>query len=205
MPRHLTILAVTLLLLSGCCSITSVHPLENLQPAPYDARIEGVWIYEAKDGHFFLHLGKATDNRIEVLAVEHEKGVAMSHEGFMVSGIEINHHYYLDLDLQALPERHRDGQSGHLILKYDLTDSNTLVFSMLNLEPLVAAIGAKALAGEITYDRTPASPQTTPPVTPPPKAECARITDTSAHLHRFIANSDPDKLFSSAIVFKRVR
>ena len=121
-----------------------------------------------------------------------------------MSGVRINTHYYLDIDTSELTPKHQEGQKGHVIITYSLPDNNTLVVSMLDLDPVAAAIQAKQLAGEIMYQEPPDPTKKPAPAPQGPKVECAQITDSSDNLIAFISASDPGRLFKSVMTFRRV-
>jgi len=204
MPRSIALIASLLLIVNACCPMTSMHPLGDPQRADHDSRLEGVWRQDFEQDYVMLHIGKAPNGRIQVIAVEHSEDGKMDYDGFTVSGIRLKNHYYLDIDTAQLTPKHREGQQGHVIIAYRLPDDNTLDVAMLDLDPVAAAIQAKKLAGEITYQKnaTPAKASTSAPQSP--KVECAHITDTSDNLIKFISDSDPGQLFKSVMIFKRV-
>lgn len=204
MPRSISLIASLLLIVNACCPLTSVHPLGDPQKADCDSRLKGVWRQDFEQDYVMLHIGKAHNGRIQVVAVEHTEDGKVDYDGFTVSGIRLKNHYYLDIDTAELTPKHQEGQKGHVIIAYSLPDDNTLVFGTLNLEPVAAAIQAKKLAGNISYQKT-AAPSKEPASAPPnPKIECAYITDTSDNLTKFIVDSDPGRLFKSEMTFKRV-
>jgi hypothetical protein len=193
-----------LLLVNACCPLTSVHPLGDPQKSDYDSRLAGVWRQDIEKDYVMLHIGRAHNGRMQVIAVEHDEGGKVDYDGFAVSGQRLNHHYYIDIDTAELTPRHREGQQGHVIVSYHLPDENTLVIGALELNAVAGAIRAEKLAGEITYQRT-APPSSAPaPAPQSPKIECAYITDTSVNLAKFIAGSDPGQLFKPILTFKRV-
>jgi hypothetical protein len=204
MPRATLLLTSMLLLLNACCPLTSVHPLGDPQKSDYDARLEGVWRQEFEKDYVMLHIGKAQNGRIQVIAVEHDADGKVDYDGFTVSGVRLNNHYYLDIDIAELTPKHQESQKGHVIISYSLPDDNTLAIVMLDLDPVAAAIQAKKLTGEITYqkDSKPSKKSTSAPQSP--KIECAYITDTSDNLKRFISASNPGQLFKTVMTFKRV-
>jgi hypothetical protein len=204
MTRSMLTIASLLLLVSACCPLTSVHPLGDPHKSDYDARLEGVWRQDFEKDYVILHIGKADNSRIQVIAVEHDEDGKVDYDGFTVSGIRLKNHYYLDIDTAELTPKHREGQQGHVIISYSLPDGNTLVFGTLDLNAVAGAIRAKKLAGEITYHKT-AIPSNAPAQAPQsPKVECATITDTSDNLTKYITASDPGQLFKTAMTFKRV-
>ena len=204
MTRAMLLIASLLLLLNACCPLTSVHPLGDPQKADYDSRLEGVWRQEFEKDYVMLHIGKARNGRIQVIAIEHDENGKVDYDGFTVSGIYLKNHYYLDIDIAQLTPKHQEGQKGHVIISYSLSDDNTLVLSTLELDPVAAAIQAKKLTGEIIYQKSakPSKESTSAP--PSPKIECAYITDTSDNLAKFISASDPGQLFKTVMTFKRV-
>lgn len=205
MFRYLTLMAIALIALTSCCAITSVQPLESDTPA-YHKQLTGVWIHQAEGGHVILHLGRTKNNRIQVLGVEYEKDGTFVHDSFTLSGIKLNAHHYLNLDMQAIPEKHREGHSGHIILHYNFPDRDTLVFSLLKRDPTLAAVQAKKLAGEITYNQIMIGTKAPEPAPDKDrKPDCVRITATTKSLKHFIAGSDPAKLFAPEITFKRMK
>jgi len=202
-PRAALLIASLLLLLNACCPLTSVHPLSDRKNAGYDARLEGVWRQDFEQDYVMLHVGKAHNGRIQVVAVEHDKDGKVDYDGFTVSGVRLNNHYYLDIDTAELTPKHQEGQKGHVIISYSLPDDDTLAIAMLDLDPVAAAVQAKRLAGELIYQKT-VTPSKESAVPQNPKIECAYITDTSDNLIKFISVSDPGKLFKSVMTFKRV-
>lgn len=204
MPRSMSLIASLLLTVYACCPMTSVHPLGDPQRADYDSRLEGVWRQDFDQDYVMLHVGKAQNGRIQVIAVEHSEDGKVDYDGFTVSGILLKNHYYLDIDTSELTPKHQEGQQGHVIIAYRLPDDNTLDVAMLNLDPVAAAIQAQKLAGEITYQKAPNPSKKSTSASQNPKVECAHITDTSGNLMKFISDSNPGQLFKSVMTFKRV-
>jgi hypothetical protein len=203
MSRPILIVAAVLLLSSACCPLTSVHPLQDPQKTDYDARLEGVWRQNFEKDYVMLHIGKAQKGRIQVIGVEHDDSGKVDYDGFTVSGVRLNNHYYLDIDTTQLTPKHQESQKGHVIISYSLSDDNTLVIGMLDLDMVADAILKKKVAGEITYQKT-ASASKASDAPQSARIECAHITDTSDKLIKFISASDPGRLFKSMMTFKRV-
>ncbi len=204
MPRSMLLITILLLFVNACCPMTSVHPLGDPQKTDYDSRLEGVWRQDFEQDFVMLHIGKARNGRIQVVAVEHGEDGKVDYDGFTVSGIRLKNHYYLDIDTAELTPKHQEGQQGHVIIAYRLPDDNSLDVAMLDLDPVAAAIQTNKLAGDITYQKAPNPSKESTPGPQTSKVECAHITDTSDNLIKFISDSNPGQLFKSVMTFKRV-
>ena len=207
---HRTIMmgACLLLGLAACCPLTSDHPLGPPQDALYDARLDGAWrIASSQEEPGFVHLGKADGNRMQVLALEHKDNGRMEWAAFKVYVIARAGNHYLNIDLKDVGTEEARNHQGYVVVQYSLPDNDTLVLARMDLETVVAAIQAGKLSGEITYASSGPESAGNPAKKKPPigaKAECARITDTSTNLSRFLSAANIHDLFVPYLTLKRI-
>jgi hypothetical protein len=94
---------------------------------------------------------------------------------------------------------------GFIFLKYEFTDKNTLLVFNLAHDPIISAIQANALKGEITYKK-----QVIPEGTKidntlsEKKIDCVKITDTSKNIRNYFEFGNHKMLFPEAMEFIRV-
>lgn len=189
---------------TGCCPITSLHPLGTPDEAIFDPRIAGTWYggSTANDGAF-VHFGKGPGNRTQVLVVEHKPDGLMEQVTFPVFISRVDDQFFMNIDLQQLKLKEVNGHSGYVLVKYHLPDADTLVFCEMDEKKLARAVTESRVAGEITYEKPTAA--AADEQMPPEKIDCVRLTDTTGNLRKFMASKDADQLFLPYMTLKRVK
>lgn len=204
MWRPAFLVIVLLSLMQACCPLTSVNPISDPQKSTYDQRLTGTWRNQDENEAVYFHIGQGEGGRIRILAVEHSSSGKFDHALFNVFATRINKTDYLNIDLSELSKEITLDYTGFIFVRYDLPDADTLTFAPMALDPVVEAIQAKKLAGELTYadkNQTDHSESAAAP-----KVECAKITDSSDHIRAYLADEARAKeLFSNLITMKRVK
>jgi hypothetical protein len=74
MNKKSMVIVLFSLILSACCPMVSVNPLDDSENAEYDKRIEGTWkLISEQDEYVYLHIGRISGNKMVALSVEHKK------------------------------------------------------------------------------------------------------------------------------------
>lgn len=192
------------LALTGCCPITSLHPLATPGEATFDARLVGTWYGGSTDNDgAFLHFGKGFANSTQVLVVKHKPNGLMDQVSFPVFISRVQKQYYINIDLQQLRLKETSGYNGFILVKYHFPDTDTLVFSDMDETKLTHAINNHQVAGEITYAEE--TPSRGGQKTPPGKIDCVRVTDTSENLRKFLTSKEAEQLFTPYMTLKRIK
>jgi len=206
----LAILMTSLVFLGGCfCPLTSVNPLSDPQNAKYDKRLEGAWQSVSTDGDLeFIHFGKDDEKKTRMVIIEHMHNGKIDFSTLTVFPTIINGKGYLNVNVEDLFEEFSEDISGYIFMKYELLDKNTLTLSFLEEKPIVEAIKSGKLAGEITYEKKDikkgdegGSSQQSKKKT----IKCAKLSDSSDNILKYIQSVDPDKLFPKPIELRRVK
>ncbi len=203
MKRFVLALILFALMASGCCPITSLHPLTP-QAGEVATPLAGIWQLDTREDKVFLHIGRAQPDHWQILLAEHKADGKLEQATFKVATASIGTSLYLNLDLEAVNPSRREGQEGHIILNVLLPDRYTLVLRRMRLERIAAAIGSGAVSGDLIYDTTTVATTQEEVASGGRKIDCAQLTATSAELHRFLAQNAPDELFEPYLTFKRV-
>ncbi len=192
-------------MLAACCPPTSRHPLGGPNAAEFDERLLGNWeAVPPSDERLFFHLGRGENRQIHIVAVEHRADGRINHAVFAVTAVRIAERTFINLDLSRLEKEISLGNTGFIILQYDLPDPDALVLRHMNIETLAAAVTAKTLDGRVTYNPNPAVPPGGAAETRR-EVECVRITDNSANLTQFIRQSNVKALFTNEVRLKRIQ
>jgi len=197
--RTLSLAVVVMAVLAAACSpLVSVNPLSS--PAEPDKRLEGLWRYESKEGdRVFLHVGEKDLNRMEAVSIEHRDDGTLNviRAPFFITKTAGNE--YLNLRLEEVDEEGAENKyQGFLFLKYTVDDDSLMVFP-LTKEPIIAAIQANALKGEVVYDDKGGDARSAPTI------DHVTITDDSANILQFLETGNHAELFPEAMRFVRMK
>jgi hypothetical protein len=189
---------------SSCCPLISSHPLSDPGDAQYDKRIEGAW-KKGDDMAVFLHFGKGPANKTKAIFVEHKNNGKVDYGTFTVFPTSINGESYLNLNAREWYDKY----TGYIFLRYELSDHDTLILSLIDREPVINAIKSKKLEGEITYTKKPAIKEEnkTESLQKNEKTSvaCVKITDNSKNIIKFFQSMDSKKLFSRHLKFIKIK
>lgn len=198
MIRAILIVNVLLsIFLAACCPVTSMHPLCKPADALFDARLAGAWHGGAIENDTgIIHFGKGPDNQTLVLAVEHKNDHTMQQFTFPVFISHIAEQYYMTIPLKTLGMAAAQKYQGYVIVQYQLTDPNTLVFSDIDDKALAQAITAKQINGEVSYEEEENGTK---------KVECVHMTDSTERLRKWLTSTKSKTLFRPYMTLKRIK
>ena len=90
-------------------------------------------------------------------------------------------------------------------MKYEFADKNNLLVFNLAHDPIISAIQANKLKGEITYKKQLVLEGTKiDNSASEKKIDCVKITDTSENIRKFIESGNHKELFPEAMEFFRI-
>ena len=206
MPKkYLVAIVILLATLPACCPMVSVNPLST--PDGIDERLFGAWKPESKEGEqVYLHIGRKSDKIMVALSVEH-RGNGMLDEAKMPFFLtRTGKNNYWNVRFEDLDDGLLKGYAGFFFLKYSFADDNTLLVYQLDRRPIISAVKAGELQGQITY-KVRQAPSGTPPksLSAEKRVDCVTITDTSSNLLNYLESGDSRALFPEAMRFIRFR
>jgi len=206
----LAILMTSIVFLGGCfCPLTSVNPLSDPQNAKYDKRLGGAWQSVSPDGGLeFIHFGKDDEKKTQMVIIEHMNSGKIDLSTLTVFPTIINGKGYLNVNVEDLFEEFSEDISGYIFMKYELLDKDTLTLSFLEEKPIVEAIKSGKLEGEITYEKKDIKKGDEGDSSKQNKKKtikCAKLSDSSDNILKYIQSVDPDKLFPKPIELRRIK
>jgi hypothetical protein len=195
------------LTLTSCCPLTSLNHLSDPDKAEYDQRIEGSWkLQDDKQG--FLHIGKGPDNKTLMVLVGYKSGGEVEFNTYNVFPTIVGDQNYLNFNNEELFDKSiKEGIRGYTFIKYELLNPKTLVFSIINNEPVIEAIKTGKLKGEITYKKAVVEKENRKDAPQQNKAKtpyCVKITDSSDNIINFFQSVDSKELFEDFYKFTRI-
>jgi hypothetical protein len=187
----LLILGLLCLLLSSC--VDSDNPLSDPKHSTVDPGLLGVWRARSPEGEVtYYHVGqvggKFPAGMLRVKGITHNKNGELPRPDInemLVFTTTLGNNHYLNLTtLNA--DRFKSVEDfnwepfmaeGYFIFKYDIREDKLIIAGM-DPEQKEAAIKTGKIKGIVEGDKV-------------------RITDTTENLARFVADADPDKLFTT--------
>ena len=204
MRKLILLVAVLVSFMPACCPMVSVNPLS--EPNDIDGRLFGVWRPVTQGGEqVFLHVGKESDTILVALSVEHlDNGrLDTARMPFFLTRTEKND--YWNIRYEDLEDNLAKGYAGFFFLKYTFVDDDTLLVYQLARKPIIAAIKAGKLKGQVTYQARKARAGKQPETLAAEKSvDCVTITDTSPNLLNFLDGGNSQVLFPEPMKFMRV-
>lgn len=184
------------LFLVACCPVTSMHPLCKPADAVFDSRLAGAWHGGSSDNDSgIIHFGKGSGNQTLVLAVEHKTDLTMQRFTFPVYTSCVAQQHYMTIPLKTLEMKAAEKYQGYVIVKYQLPDPDTLIFSDIDQNDLAQAISANKIKGDISYEKDNGTQ----------KVECVRMTDSPEKLRKWFASEKAKTLFRPYMTLKRIK
>jgi hypothetical protein len=180
---------LALLLLSGCLP-ESRNPIAPPTAAVADARVLGIWVAQIEDEVVYLHILQDKENIYDVVSVSHRpdgSGATDLYEGYIV---KIGDRPFANL--QPVGDTDAEGNEpapAYFFASYELEGSDQLTVRYLAEQPLIDAIAAGKLTGEVTEDQL---------------GRNILLTDEPARIAAFLAAADPATLFDQTMTFRRV-
>jgi hypothetical protein len=205
MKKILLLIFLITTLTPACCPMVSVNPLS--EPDGIDERLFGVWRPVTKSGEkVYLHIGKASDATMLALSVEHLDNGRLDTARMPFFLTRTGKNDYWNMRYEDLDDSLAKGYVGFFFMKYVLADSDTLLVYQLERKPVVAAIQAGELQGQVTYKAPEASRGAqTKPLPVDKNVDCITISDSSANLLNFLEIGDSQVLFPEPMRFIRAR
>ncbi len=196
MPAIIRRLIVALLpaLPLAACLPESQHPIAPPEAAIIDPRLPGLWMTQIEDEQLYLHILKGDGNLYDVVSVSHRadgRGAADLFEGYVtpVGDLRIANLQPID----RLEDDSGDIQATYFFTAYEFDGTGRLIVRFLAQQPLIDAIAAGKLMGEVNQAN---------------KLEAlgldVLLTDEPARLAEFLATTDPAVLFDRPMTFERV-
>lgn len=205
MLKYLVAIAIIVAGLPACCPMVSVNPLS--EPDGIDERLFGVWKPESKEGaQAYLHIGRKSDTIMVALSIEHMGNGKLHADRMPFSLTRTGKHNYWNVRFEDLDEGLAKGYEGFFFLKYVFADKDTLLVAQLGREPIIAAIQAQKLRGQITF-KPKRSLQKVPHdnLSTAKSIDCVTLSDTSQNILSFIETGDFEALFPDAMRFTRIK
>jgi len=205
MRGYVLLVAALVLFMPACCPMVSINPLS--EPDGIDERLFGVWRPVTPEGErVYLHVGKESDTILVALSVEHMDSGRLDTARMPFFLTRTNTNDYWNIRYEDLEDNLAKGYAGFFFMKYTLSDDDTLVVYQLDRKPIIAAIKAGRLKGQITYQAE-KGPQgaKVKTLSAEKNVDCVTITDTSANLLNYLETEDSRVLFPESIRFVRMR
>jgi hypothetical protein len=180
---------LALLLLAGCLP-ESRNPIAPPTAAVADPRVLGIWVTQVEDEVVYLHVLQDKQNIYDVVSISHRpdgSGATDLYEGYIV---KIGDRAFANL--QPVSEADGEGEDpapAYFFVSYELEGNDQLTVRYLAEQPLIDAIAAGTLAGEVTQDQL---------------GRNILLTDEPARIAAFLAAADPAALFDQTMTFRRV-
>ena len=194
-----------ILLLSACSPTISVNPLSD--PAGIDERLQGAWKYESeKDAGVYLHIGKTSDKKMLALSVEHkiDGELDIIHVPFFLTKTGVNN--YLNVKLEDLTEEVSGGYKGYVFIKYVFINNDTLHLYSYDNEPIISAVKANKLKGEIKYETLESHKgKKGEGIKIKKSIDYVIIKDTPENMISFFDSDKNNEIFSNEMKFVRIK
>ena len=163
----------------------SVHPLSSPTDSKQDERLFGAWRGRGEHANIYLHFGRVTNGRTEILVVEHESNGRLDVSNYIMFPREADSHSYMDA--QSIHPEH--GKSGFVFVKYSIDKARKkLALWLMDDDKVREAIENGTLGGHVKTGRF---------------GSRVELTDATPRLAEFIRD-DHEHLFTSLGVFNRV-
>jgi hypothetical protein len=180
---------LALLLLAGCLP-ESRNPIAPPTAAVADPRVLGIWVTQIEDEVVYLHVLRDKENIYDLVSVSHRpdgSGATDLYEGYIV---KVGDRAFANL--QPVGDSNAEGNDPaptYFFVSYDLDGNDELTVHYLAEQPLIDAIAAGNLTGEVTQDQL---------------GRNILLTDEPARIAAFLAAADPATLFDQTMTFRRV-
>lgn len=198
MRRYLILICALISLgIISCCPVTSMHSLAKPdEGVVFDGRLAGAWQGGSSDRDTgFFHFSKGPDGQMRILALEHKDDHTLEQYDFPVTVNRIDLLDYMTITLETLKMKDAQKYKGYVIVRYEIKEKDTLIFSDMDEEVLARAIEAGKIKGEITYEENGKKAK---------KVDCVRITDTTENLRIFLTGETSKVLFRPYMTLKRI-
>ena len=174
------------------CLPESRNPVGPLVNAIEDERLFGVWFVRFEDENIVLHILKDRDRRFDLAVVSHRAdgaGAIDLYQGYVSAAGDRRF-----ISLQSSEDSGADisnPELNYLIASYELDGNERLTVRFLTEQPLVDAIAAGRLAGEVTDNGDELT-------------RSVLLTSDSEQLSAYLAAGDPALILDDALVFQRL-
>jgi hypothetical protein len=181
---------IALLLLAGCLP-ESRNPIAPPTAAVADPRVLGLWVTQIEDEVVYLHILQDKENIYDLTSVSHRPdggGATDLYEGYVV---KVGERAFANL--QPVSEADGEGEDptpAYFFVSYEIEGNDQLTVRYLAEQPLIDAIAAGKLTGEVTQDQL---------------GRNILLTDEPARIAAFLAAADPASLFDQTMTFRRVQ
>jgi len=193
-------LAGAMIVFSGCCPTTSLHPLSNPDSITSDERLFGTWGLANEGSTAFLHIGRGEDGYTEIQYVEHKQDARLDIVSFLTFPSLIDDDSFLNVEPAELSEGDFEG---YIFIHYELLDDNRLSLSGWDEPAIEQAIEDELIRGEIIEKQEEYTGLQGQPIQG--KSKCVRITDETDNIISFIRQYGARKLFNQPMgIFERV-
>jgi hypothetical protein len=198
MGKYSVATIMIILLLSACSPAVSVNPLSP--PAGIDERLQGAWKYDSEKNVVYLHIGKTSENTMVVLSVEHTGygDLDIIKIPFFLTKTGMNS--YLNIKIEDVEKDISEDCKGYVFIKYVFIDNDTLHLYSYDNKPIISAIKANKLKGEIKYEEVKSDN-----IKLKKSIDCVVISDTSENMIRFFDSDKDNKIFSNELEFVRMK
>jgi len=190
-PRTVLLLAASLLL-AGCLP-ESKNPLSTPATSTIDGRLEGVYVQrrEKRDDDFaawHLHYRRAAPETggqprptpwLEVLDISHAQDDGLKGAAYRALTTHLGGHDYMSF-VELGPVGSKGPPSLYRFARYEVGMSGDLRVWMASMTALADAIRAGKIQGEVKHQKD---------------GDDVLLTDSTEHLAKFVAGSDPVVLF----------
>ncbi|MGH6962723.1 MAG: hypothetical protein ACREE7_19765 [Dongiaceae bacterium] len=181
------------LLLAGCLP-ESQNPIAPPEAAIIDPQLPGLWMTQVEDEQLYLHVLKGDGHLYDVVSVSHRpdgRGATDLYEGYVTPVGDLRFANLQPID--SLDDDSGDIQATYFFTAYEFEGPDRLVVRFLAQQPLIDAIAAGKLKGEVSTAN---------------KLQAlgldVLLTEEPARLAEFLATTDPAVLFDRSMTFRRV-
>jgi hypothetical protein len=181
--------SLALLLLGGCLP-ESRNPIAPPSAGFADSRVLGTWVTRIEDEIVYLHILQGDDNIYDLLTVSHRPdggGATDLYQGYLV---KVGDRAFANL--QPAGGAAVDGgepEPAYFFASYEIEGADGLTVRFLAEQPVIDAIAAGTLAGEVTEDTL---------------GRNILLTDDPARIAAFLALADAATLFDRSMTFRRL-